>query len=193
MMFAAAAMVRNEDGKTFYEYPDAFTTSQLVFFPVLTEEELKLYQADAIVREGIEELPERRPHVPTVLFSFSDDPTKLKPHFIEGKNVLIDFLDIDDTPRLRDTLTRRPHVPTVLFSFSDDPTKLKPHFIEGKNVLIDFLDIDDTPRLRDTLTRWMRAIPTLRPKSVVVTVMFKNKELIAWKYDDVSKKYNRFA
>ena len=145
-MFAAAAMVIDDDGRTYYEYPDAFTTSQLVFFPVLTEEELKLYQADAIVREGIEELPERRPHVPTVLFSFSDDPTKLKLHFIEGKNVLIDFLDIDDTPRLR-----------------------------------------------DTLTRWMRAIPTLRPKSVVVTVMFKNKELIAWKYDDVSKKYNRFA
>lgn len=146
MMFAAAAMVIDDDGRTYYEYPDAFTTSQLVFFPVLTEEELKLYQADAIVREGIEELPERRPHVPTVLFSFSDDPTKLKPHFIEGKNVLIDFLDIEDTPRMR-----------------------------------------------ETLTRWMRAIPTLRPKSVVVTVMFKNKELIAWKYDDVSKKYNRFA
>lgn len=145
-MFAAAAMVRDEEGRTYYEYPDAFTTSQLVFFPVLTEEELKLYQADAIVCEGIEELPERRPHVPTVLFSFSDEPTKLKPQFIEGKNVLIDFLDIEDTPKLR-----------------------------------------------DTLTRWMRVIPTLRPQSVVVTVMFKNKELIAWKYDDVSKKYNRFA
>lgn len=145
-MFAAAAMVRDEEGRTYYEYPDAFTTSQLVFFPVLTEEELKLYQADAIVREGIEELPERRPHVPTVLFSFSDEPTKLKPQFIEGKNVLIDFLDVEDTPKLR-----------------------------------------------DTLTRWMRVIPTLRPQSVVVTVMFKNKELIAWKYDDVSKKYNRFA
>lgn len=146
MMFSAAAMVRNDKGQTFYEYPEAFTTSQLVFFPVLTEEELKLYQADAIVCEGIEELPERRPHVPTVLFSFSDDPMKLKAHFVEGKNVLIDFIDVDDTPRLR-----------------------------------------------ETLTRWMRAIPVLRPKSVVVTVMFKNRELIAWKYDDDSKKYNRFA
>lgn len=146
MMFSAAAMVRDDEGRTFYEYPEAFTTSQLVFFPVLTEEELKLYQADAIVREGIEELPERRPHVPTVLFSFADDPMKLKAPFIEGKNVLIDFLDVDDTPQLR-----------------------------------------------ETLTRWMRAIPVLRPKSVVVTVMFKNKELVAWKYDDDSKKYNRFA
>ena len=146
MMFSAAAMVRNEKGQTFYEYPDAFTTSQLVFFPVLTEDELRLYQADAIVREGIEELPERRPHVPTVLFSFSDDPMKTKAHFIEGKNVLIDFIDVDDTPQLR-----------------------------------------------ETLTRWMRAIPVLRPKSVVVTVMFKNRELIAWKYDDDIKKYNRFA
>lgn len=146
MMFSAAAMVRDNEGRTFYEYPEAFTTSQLVFFPVLTEDELRLYQADAIVREGIEELPERRPHVPTVLFSFSDDPMKLKTHFIEGKNVLIDFLDVDDTPQLR-----------------------------------------------ETLTRWMRAIPVLRPKSVVVTVMFKNKELIAWKYDDVNKKYYRFA
>lgn len=146
MMFSAAAMVRDNEGRTFYEYPEAFTTSQLVFFPVLTEEELKLYQADAIVREGIEELPERRPHVPTVLFSFSDDPMKLKTHFIEGKNVLIDFLDVDDTPQLR-----------------------------------------------ETLTRWMRAIPVLRPKSVVVTVMFKNRQLIAWKYDDVNKKYYRFA
>lgn len=145
-MFSAAAMVRNEQGQTFYEYPEAFTTSQLVFFPVLTEEELKLYQADAIVREGIEELPERRPHVPTVLFSFSDDPMKLKTHFIEGKNVLIDFLDVDDTPQLR-----------------------------------------------ETLTRWMRAIPVLRPQSIVVTVMFKNRQLIAWKYDDVNKKYYRFA
>lgn len=145
-MFSAAAMVRDNEGRTFYEYPEAFTTSQLVFFPVLTEDELRLYQADAIVREGIEELPERRPHVPTVLFSFSDDPMKLKTHFIEGKNVLIDFLDVDDTPQLR-----------------------------------------------ETLTRWMRAIPVLRPKSVVVTVMFKNKELIAWKYDDVNKKYYRFA
>lgn len=145
-MFSAAAMVRNEKGQTFYEYPDAFTTSQLVFFPVLTEEELKLYQADAIVREGIEELPERRPHVPTVLFSFADDPMKLKAHFIEGKNVLIDFIDVDDTPQLR-----------------------------------------------ETLTRWMRAIPVLRPQSVVVTVMFKNRQLIAWKYDDVNKKYYRFA
>ncbi len=45
-MFAAAAMVIDDDGRTYYEYPDAFTTSQLVFFPVLTEEELKLYQAD---------------------------------------------------------------------------------------------------------------------------------------------------
>ncbi len=146
MMFSAAAMVRNEKGQTFYKYPDAFTTSQLVFFPVLTEDELRLYQADAIVREGIEELPERRPHVPTVLFSFSDDPMKIKAHFIEGKNVLIDFIDVDDTPQLR-----------------------------------------------ETLTRWMRAIPVLRPKSVVVTVMFKNRELIAWKYDDDIKKYNRFA
>ena len=146
MIFSAAAMVRNEKGQTFYEYPDAFTTSQLVFFPVLTEDELRLYQADAIVREGIEELPERRPHVPTVLFSFSDDPMKLKAHFVEGKNVLIDFLDVDDTPQLH-----------------------------------------------ETLTRWMRAIPVLRPKSVVVTVMFKNRELIAWKYDDDIKKYNRFA
>lgn len=85
MMFSAAAMVRDNEGRTFYEYPEAFTTSQLVFFPVLTEDELRLYQADAIVREGIEELPERRPHVPTVLFSFSDDPMKLKIHFIEGK------------------------------------------------------------------------------------------------------------
>lgn len=146
MMFSAAAMVRNEKGQTFYEYPDAFTTSQLVFFPVLTEDELRLYQANAIVREGIEELPERRPHVPTVLFSFSDDPMKIKAHFIEGKNVLIDFIDVDDTPQLR-----------------------------------------------ETLTRWMRAIPVLKPKSVVVTVMFKNRELIAWKYDDDIKKYNRFA
>lgn len=146
MMFSAAAMVRENEGRTFYEYPEAFTTSQLVFFPVLTEDELRLYQADAIVREGIEELPERRPHVPTVLFSFSDDPMKLKTHFIEGKNVLIDFLDVDDTPQLR-----------------------------------------------ETLTRWMRAIPVLRPKSVVVTVMFKNRQLIAWKYDDVNKKYYRFA
>jgi hypothetical protein len=146
MMFSAAAMVRDNEGRTFYEYPEAFTTSQLVFFPVLTEEKLKLYQADAIVCEGIEELPERRPHVPTVLFSFSDDPMKLKTHFIEGKNVLIDFLDVDDTPQLR-----------------------------------------------ETLTRWMRAIPVLRPKSVVVTVMFKNRQLIAWKYDDVNKKYYRFA
>lgn len=145
-MFSAAAMVRDNEGRTFYEYPEAFTTSQLVFFPVLTEDELRLYQADAIVREGIEELPERRPHVPTVLFSFSDDPMKLKTHFIEGKNVLIDFLDVDDTPQLR-----------------------------------------------ETLTRWMRAIPVLRPKSVVVTVMFKNRELIAWKYDDDIKKYYRFA
>lgn len=145
-MFSAAAMVRNEKGQTFYEYPDAFTTSQLVFFPVLTEDELRLYQANAIVREGIEELPERRPHVPTVLFSFSDDPMKIKAHFIEGKNVLIDFIDVDDTPQLR-----------------------------------------------ETLTRWMRAIPVLKPKSVVVTVMFKNRELIAWKYDDDIKKYNRFA
>lgn len=145
-MFSAAAMVRDNEGRTFYEYPEAFTTSQLVFFPVLTEEKLKLYQADAIVCEGIEELPERRPHVPTVLFSFSDDPMKLKTHFIEGKNVLIDFLDVDDTPQLR-----------------------------------------------ETLTRWMRAIPVLRPKSVVVTVMFKNRQLIAWKYDDVNKKYYRFA
>lgn len=146
MMFSAAAMVRDNEGRTFYEYPEAFTTSQLVFFPVLTEDELRLYQADAIVREGIEELPERRPHVPTVLFSFSDDPMKLKTHFIEGKNVLIDFLDVDDTPQLR-----------------------------------------------ETLTRWMRAIHVLRPKSVVVTVMFKNRQLIAWKYDDVNKKYYRFA
>ena len=146
MMFSAASMVRDNEGRTFYEYPEAFTTSQLVFFPVLTEDELRLYQADAIVREGIEELPERRPHVPTVLFSFSDDPMKLKTHFIEGKNVLIDFLDVDDTPQLR-----------------------------------------------ETLTRWMRAIPVLRPKSVVVTVMFKNRQLIAWKYDDVNKKYYRFA
>ena len=145
-MFSAAVMVRDNEGRTFYEYPEAFTTSQLVFFPVLTEDELRLYQADAIVREGIEELPERRPHVPTVLFSFSDDPMKLKTHFIEGKNVLIDFLDVDDTPQLR-----------------------------------------------ETLTRWMRAIPVLRPKSVVVTVMFKNRQLIAWKYDDVNKKYYRFA
>lgn len=146
MMFSAAAMVQDKEGRTFYEYPEAFTTSQLVFFPVLTEDELKLYQADAIVREGIEELPERRPHVPTVLFSFADDPMKLKAHFIEGKNVMIDFLDVDDTPRLR-----------------------------------------------DTLTRWMRAIPLLRPKSIVVTVMFKNRQLIAWKYDDVNRKYYRFA
>lgn len=146
MMFSAAAMVRDNEGRTFYEYPEAFTTSQLVFFPVLTEDELRLYQADAIVREGIVELP-----------------------------------------------VRRPHVPTVLFSFSDDPMKLKTHFIEGKNVLIDFLDVDDTPQLRETLTRWMRAIPVLRPKSVVVTVMFKNRQLIAWKYDDVNKKYYRFA
>lgn len=146
MMFSAAAMVRDNEGRTFYEYPEAFTTSQLVFFPVLTENELRLYQADAIVREGMEELPERRPHVPTVLFSFSDDPMKLKTHFIEGKNVLIDFLDVDDTPQLR-----------------------------------------------ETLTRWMRAIPVLRPKSVVVTVIFKNRQLIAWKYDDVNKKYYRFA
>lgn len=145
-MFSAAAMVRDNEGRTFYEYPEAFTTSQLVFFPVLTEEELKLYQADAIVNEGIEELPERRPHVPTVLFSFSDDPMKLKAYFIEGKNILIDFLDVDDTPQLR-----------------------------------------------ETLTRWMRAIPVLRPQSVVVTVMFKNRQLIAWKYDDVNKKYYRFA
>lgn len=146
MMFSAAAMVRDNEGRTFYECPEAFTTSQLVFFPVLTEDKLRLYQADAIVREGIEELPERRPHVPTVLFSFSDDPMKLKTHFIEGKNVLIDFLDVDDKPQLR-----------------------------------------------ETLTRWMRAIPVLRPKSVVVTVMFKNRQLIAWKYDDVNKKYYRFA
>lgn len=146
MMFSAAAMVQDKEGRTFYEYPEAFTTSQLVFFPVLTEDELKLYQADAIVREGIEELPERRPHVPTVLFSFADDPMKLKTHFIEGKNVLIDFLDVDDTPRLR-----------------------------------------------DTLTRWMRAIPVLRPKSIVVTVMFKERQFVSWKYNDVNRKYYRFA
>ncbi len=33
MMFAAAAVVRDDQGRTFYEHPDAFTTTQLVFFP----------------------------------------------------------------------------------------------------------------------------------------------------------------
>lgn len=45
MMFAAAAVVRDDQGRTFYEHPDAFTTTQLVFFPRLTDSELALYQA----------------------------------------------------------------------------------------------------------------------------------------------------
>ena len=146
MMFAAAAVVRDDQGRTFYEHPDAFTTTQLVFFPRLTDSELALYQADAIYEDEIEVLPRRRPQVPTVLFSFCDEPNHIKAEFLRGKTVLIDFIDVDDTPQLR-----------------------------------------------ETLTRWMRAIPVLRPQSLVVTVMFKNRQLIAWKYDDVNKKYYRFA
>lgn len=54
MMFAAAAVVRDDQGRTFYEHPDAFTTTQLVFFPRLTESELALYQADAIFEDEID-------------------------------------------------------------------------------------------------------------------------------------------
>ena len=53
MMFAAAAVVRDDQGRTFYEHPDAFTTTQLVFFPRLTDSELALYQADAIYEDEI--------------------------------------------------------------------------------------------------------------------------------------------
>ena len=79
-MFAAAAVVRDDQGRTFYEHPDAFTTTQLVFFPRLTESELALYQADAIYEDEIEVLPRRRPQVPTILFTFCDEPN----HFGAG-------------------------------------------------------------------------------------------------------------
>ena len=121
-MFAAAAVVRDDQGRTFYEHPDAFTTTQLVFFPRLTDSELALYQADAIYEDEIEA-----------------------------------------------------------------------EFLRGKTVLIDFIDVDDTPELRETVRRWMLEIPKSLPAAVVVSVMFKNKQLIAWKFDYESKKYKRFA
>ena len=39
----------------------------------------------------------------------------------------------------------------------------------------------------------MLEIPKSLPAAVVVSVMFKNKQLIAWKFDYESKKYKRFA
>lgn len=146
MMFAAAAVVRDDQGRTFYEHPDAFTTTQLVFFSRLTDSELALYQADAIYEDEIEVLPRRRPQVPTVLLSFCDEPNHIKAEFLRGKTVLIDFIDVDDTPELR-----------------------------------------------ETVRRWMLEIPKSLPAAVVVSVMFKNKQLIAWKFDYESKKYKRFA
>ena len=143
---AAAAVVRDDQGRTFYEHPDAFTTTRLVFFPRLTDSELALYQADAIYEDEIEVLPRRRPQVPTVLFSFCDEPNHIKAEFLRGKTVLIDFIDVDDTPELR-----------------------------------------------ETVRRWMLEIPKSLPAAVVVSVMFKNKQLIAWKFDYESKKYKRFA
>lgn len=146
MMFAAAAVVRDDQGRTFYEHPDAFTITQLVFFPRLTDSELALYQADAIFEDEIEVLPRRRPQVPTILFTFCDEPNHIKAEFLRGKTVLIDFIDVDDTPELR-----------------------------------------------ETVRRWMLEIPKSLPAAVVVSVMFKNKQLIAWKFDYESKKYKRFA
>ena len=101
MMFAAAAVVRDDQGRTFYEHPDAFTTTQLVFFPRLTDSELALYQADAIYEDEIEVLPRRRPQVPTVLFSFCDEPNHIKAEFLRGKTVLIDFIDVTGSNRHR--------------------------------------------------------------------------------------------
>ena len=106
MMFAAAAVVRDDQGRTFYEHPDAFTTTQLVFFPRLTDSELELYQADAIYEDEIEVLPRRRPQVPTILFTFCDEPNHIKAEFLRGKTVLIDFIDVEDTPELRETVRR---------------------------------------------------------------------------------------
>ncbi len=83
MMFAAAAVVRDDQGRTFYEHPDAFTTTQLVFFPRLTESELALYQADAIYEDEIEVLPRRRPQVPTILLRSATNLITSRPNFSE--------------------------------------------------------------------------------------------------------------
>ena len=88
---------------------------------------------------------------------------------------------------------RRPQVPTILFTFCDEPNHIKAEFLRGKTVLIDFIDVDDKPELRETVRRWMLEIPKSLPAAVVVSVMFKNKQLIAWKFDYESKKYKRFA
>lgn len=82
---------------------------------------------------------------------------------------------------------RRPQVPTILFTFCDEPNHIKAEFLRGKTVLIDFIDVDDTPELRETVRRWMLEIPKSLPAAVVVSVMFKNKQLIAWKFDYESK------
>lgn len=116
------------------------------FSRCLTDSELELYQADAIFEDEIEVLPRRRPQVPTILFTFCDEPNHIKAEFLRGKTVLIDFIDVDDTPELR-----------------------------------------------ETVRRWMLEIPKSLPAAVVVSVMFKNKQLIAWKFDYESKKYKRFA
>lgn len=146
MMYAAAAKIRDDKGLTTYEYPDAGTSFQIVFFPEVNDEVMKLYKADPIFEEGIEVLP-----------------------------------------------GRAPHVPTVLVSFSDDPEKLKPKAFRGKNILFDFLEVDDTPSVREAVRCWMTELPKFQPKNLVVSVMFRDKRFVSWRYNNETKRYDRFA
>ena len=63
----------------------------------------------------------------------------------------------------------------------------------GNPLLIFFIVCEDTAELREIVRRWMLVIPKALPADVIVSVMFKNKQLIAWKFDYESKKYKRFA
>ncbi|MFR1027715.1 MAG: hypothetical protein ACLSE8_15565 [Parasutterella sp.] len=106
MMFAAAAVVRDDQGRTFYEHPDAFTTTQLVFFRALLTANWPSIRLTRFTKMKLRCFLERRPQVPTVLFSFCDEPNHIKAEFLRGKTVLIDFIDVDDTPELRETVRR---------------------------------------------------------------------------------------
>lgn len=106
MMFAPPAQIIDHAGNVMYECPDALTSFQLVFFPELNDDVIKLYKNDAVKIDGVEVLPERAPQVPTVLVSFNDDPKRLKPEALRGKNILFDFIDVEDTPNVREAVKR---------------------------------------------------------------------------------------
>lgn len=106
MKLIKAQRLIDEAGKMIYESSYALTHTTLHYVKVVNEEAERLFYAPPIYQHGIEEICERRPLVPTILFSQQDPLDKLPIQLITNRHVELEFHGVEDTKDIRAVIQR---------------------------------------------------------------------------------------